>query len=285
MIMAESQCSGCPSASSCSAEQRENCGSAQGPQSMLEPANKYSKIKKVIGIVSGKGGVGKSFVTACLASAMKKAGYSTGIMDADITGPSIPKMFGVQGEAYGNAEGMILPLETKEGIRLISINLLMENPEDPVIWRGPVIGGAVKQFWTDVIWKDVDIMFIDMPPGTGDVPLTVFQSIPVDGIIIVSSPQELVGMIVEKAVNMADMMDIPVLALVENMSFLKCPDCGKEIKIFGESNIEKTAEKHNVSLTAKIPVDPKIASLVDAGKVEDVDINNLNGILESIIAK
>ena len=207
--MAESQCSGCPSASSCSAEQRENCGSAQGPQSMLEPANKYSKIKKVIGIVSGKGGVGKSFVTACLASAMKKAGYSTGIMDADITGPSIPKMFGVQGEAYGNAEGMILPLETKEGIRLISINLLMENPEDPVIWRGPVIGGAVKQFWTDVVWGDLDYLMIDMPPGTGDVPLTVFQSLPVDGIIVVTSPQELVQMIVKKAFRMAAMMDIP----------------------------------------------------------------------------
>ena len=263
--MAENQCSGCPSASDCSAEQRANCGSGQGPQSMLEPANKYSRIKKVIGIVSGKGGVGKSFVTASLAAAMKKAGYATGIMDADITGPSIPKMFGVQGEAYGNAEGMILPLETKEDIRLISISLLMENPEDPVLWRGPVIGGAVKQFWTDVVWSDLDYMLIDMPPGTGDVPLTVFQSLPVDGIIVVTSPQELVQMIVKKAFRMAAMMDIPVLGVVENFSYLKCPDCGKQIRLFGESHVDEAAKELGIPVLGKIPLDPKMAEAADAG--------------------
>lgn len=263
--MAENQCSGCPSASDCSDEQRANCGSGQGPESMLEPANKYSRIKKVIGIVSGKGGVGKSFVTASLAAAMKKAGYATGIMDADITGPSIPKMFGVQGEAYGNAEGMILPLETKEGIRLISISLLMENPEDPVLWRGPVIGGAVKQFWTDVVWGDLDYMLIDMPPGTGDVPLTVFQSLPVDGIIVVTSPQELVQMIVKKAFRMAAMMDIPVLGVVENFSYLKCPDCGKQIRLFGESHVDEAAKELGIPVLGKIPLDPKMAEAADAG--------------------
>lgn len=263
--MAENQCSGCPSASSCSAEQRENCSLGQGPQSMLEPANKYSNIQKVIGIVSGKGGVGKSFVTASLAAAMKKAGHATGIMDADITGPSIPKMFGVQGEAYGNAEGMILPLETKEGIRLMSISLLMENPEDPVIWRGPVIGGAVKQFWTDVVWGDLDYLFIDMPPGTGDVPLTVFQSLPVDGIIVVTSPQELVQMIVKKAFRMASMMDIPVLGVVENFSYLKCPDCGKQIRLFGESHIDEAAKELGIPVLGKMPLDPKMAEAADAG--------------------
>lgn len=264
--MAESQCSGCPSASSCSAEQRENCSSAQGPQSMLEPANKYSKIKKVIGIVSGKGGVGKSFVTASLAAAMKKAGYSTGIMDADITGPSIPKMFGVQGEAYGNAEGMILPLETKDGIRLISISLLMEDPSDPVIWRGPVIGGAVKQFWTDVVWGDLDYLLIDMPPGTGDVPLTVFQSLPVDGIVVVTSPQELVQMIVTKAFRMAAMMDIPVLGVVENFSYLKCPDCGKQIRLFGVSHVQEAAKELGIPVLGQVPLDPKMAQAADEGE-------------------
>ena len=275
--MAESQCSGCPSASSCSAEQRENCSSAQGPQSMLEPANKYSKIKKVIGIVSGKGGVGKSFVTACLASAMKKAGYST-----DITGPSIPKMFGVQGEAYGNAEGMILPLETKEGIRLISISLLMENPEDPVIWRGPVIGGAVKQFWTDVVWGDLDYLMIDMPPGTGDVPLTVFQSLPVDGIVVVTSPQELVQMIVKKAFRMAAMMDIPVLGVVENFSYFKCPDCGKEIRLFGESHVEEAAKELGIPVLGKVPLDPEMAKAADAGEFYKMEHPYLQAAVEAL---
>lgn len=263
--MAESQCSGCPSASSCSAEQRENCSSSQGPQSLLEPANKYSKIKKVIGVVSGKGGVGKSFVTASLAVGMKKAGHSVGIMDADITGPSIPKMFGVLGEAYGNEEGMIIPVETENAIKMMSINLLIENPEDPVIWRGPVIGGAVKQFWTDVTWGELDYLFIDMPPGTGDVPLTVFQSIPVDGVIIVTSPQELVQMIVKKAFRMAAMMDIPVLGIVENFSYLKCPDCGKEIKLFGESHVEAVANELAVPVLGKVPLDPQMAAAADEG--------------------
>lgn len=263
--MAENQCSGCPSASSCTTQQRESCGSNQGPQSMAEPANKYSKIKKVIGIVSGKGGVGKSFVAASLAAAMKKAGFQTGIMDADITGPSIPKMFGVAGEAYGNEEGMILPLETKEGIKMMSINLLMENPEDPVIWRGPVIGGAVKQFWTDVVWGELDYLFVDMPPGTGDVPLTVFQSLPVDGVVIVTSPQELVQMIVKKAFRMAAMMDIPVLGVVENFSYLKCPDCGREIRLFGDSHIEEAAKELAVPVLGKIPLDPQMAAAADEG--------------------
>lgn len=263
--MAESQCSGCPSASSCSVEQRENCSSNQGPQSLLEPANKYSKIKKVIGVVSGKGGVGKSFVTASLAVGMKKAGHQVGIMDADITGPSIPKMFGIMGEAYGNEEGMIIPVETENAIKMMSINLLIENPEDPVIWRGPVIGGAVKQFWTDVAWGELDYLFIDMPPGTGDVPLTVFQSIPVDGVIIVTSPQELVQMIVKKAFRMAAMMDIPVLGIVENFSYLKCPDCGKEIKLFGESHVETVANELAVPVLGKVPLDPQMAAAADEG--------------------
>ncbi len=263
--MAESQCNGCPSASTCTTQQRENCSSKQGPQSLLEPANKYSKIKKVIGVVSGKGGVGKSFVTALLASEMKKAGNRIGIMDADITGPSIPKMFGVIGEAYGNEEGMIMPVETKEGMKLMSINLLIENPEDPVIWRGPVIGGAVKQFWTDVAWGELDYLLIDMPPGTGDVPLTVFQSLPVDGVIIVTSPQELVQMIVKKAYRMASMMDIPVLGIVENFSYLVCPDCGKQIRLFGESHVGAVSEELGIPLLGKVPLDPQIAAAADAG--------------------
>lgn len=278
--MAESQCSGCPSASSCSAEQRENCSSAQGQQSMVEPANKYSKIKKVIGIVSGKGGVGKSFVTASLAAAVKKAGFQTGIMDADITGPSIAKMFGVSEEAYGNAEGMILPVETKDGIRMISISLLMENPKEPVIWRGPVIGGAVRQFWTDVVWGELDYLFIDMPPGTGDVPLTVFQSLPVDGIMIVTSPQELVQMIVGKAFRMAEMMDIPVLGVVENFSYLKCPDCGKQIRLFGESHIDDTAKELGVPVLGRLPLDPLMAQAADEGAFFEKDCPYLEAAVE-----
>lgn len=278
--MAESQCSGCPSASNCSSEQRASCSAGQEPQSMLEPANKYSKIKKVIGIVSGKGGVGKSFVTASLAAAMKKVGHPTGIMDADITGPSIPKMFGVQGEAYGNAEGMILPVETKEGIPLISISLLMENPQDPVIWRGPVIGGAVRQFWTDVVWGDLDYLLIDMPPGTGDVPLTVFQSLPVDGIIVVTSPQELVRMIVQKAFRMASMMNIPVLGVVENFSYLKCPDCGKEIRLFGESHVDEAARELGIPVLGKIPLDPEMALAADRGIFYEKEHAGLDAAVE-----
>ena len=278
--MAESQCGGCPSASTCSSEQRASCSAGQEPQSMLEPANKYAKIKKVIGIVSGKGGVGKSFVTASLAAAMKKAGHPTGIMDADITGPSIPKMFGVQGEAYGNEEGMILPVETKEGIRLISISLLMENPQDPVIWRGPVIGGAVRQFWTDVVWGNLDYLLIDMPPGTGDVPLTVFQSLPVDGIIVVTSPQELVQMIVQKAFRMASMMNIPVLGVVENFSYLKCPDCGKEIRLFGESHVDEAARELGIPVLGKIPLDPEMALAADQGIFYEKEHAGLDAAVE-----
>lgn len=269
--MAESQCSGCPSASSCSAGQRENCSSGQGPESMLEPANKYSKVKKVIGVVSGKGGVGKSFVAASLAAAMKKAGHQTGIMDADITGPSIPKIFGVTEEAYGNQEGMIQPAETEDGIKLMSVSLLLENPEDPVIWRGPVIGGAVRQFWTDVVWGELDYLFIDMPPGTGDVPLTVFQSLPVDGIIIVTSPQELVQMIVKKALRMAAMMDIPVLGIAENFSYLKCPDCGRKIKLFGESHVDEAAKEFGIPVLGKIPLDPRMAQAADDGTFYEME--------------
>lgn len=270
--MAENKCSGCPSAEGCSVQDKENCSSNQGQESFLAPLNKYSKVKKVIGVVSGKGGVGKSFVTAALAAAMKKTGASVGILDADITGPSIPKMFGVTQEAYGNEEGMILPVETKEGIEIMSINLLMEHPEDPVIWRGPVIAGAVKQFWTDVVWGELDYLFVDMPPGTGDVPLTVFQSLPVDGILVVTSPQELVQMIVKKALRMAESMQIPVLGVVENFSYLKCPDCGKKIALFGESHIEETAKELAVKLLGQIPLDPTMARAADEGKFYQMEL-------------
>ena len=279
--MSESQCSGCPSASSCSAEQRESCGSKQGPQSMLEPANKYSKIKKVIGVVSGKGGVGKSFVTASLAAVMKKAGYAAGIMDADITGPSIPKMFGLHGPAYGTDQGMYA-IEAKNGAKVMSINLLVDDEEAPVIWRGPVIGGAVKQFWTDVIWGDLDYLFVDMPPGTGDVPLTVFQSIPVDGIIVVTSPQELVQLIVKKAYNMAEMMRIPVLGIVENFSYLKCPDCGKEIPVFGESHVEEAAAKLSLPVLGKLPIEPEFAKAADEGRFYETENPYLAAAVEAL---
>ncbi len=274
------------SSDSCS----HNCGgcnvdcSDRQEESLFAKLNEHSKVKKVIGIVSGKGGVGKSLVTSLLAVAAQRKGLRAAIMDADITGPSIPKSFGVHEKARASQMGM-MPSLSSNGIQIMSLNLISENETDPVIWRGPVIAGVVKQFWTDVVWKDVDIMFIDMPPGTGDVPLTVFQSIPVDGIVIVSSPQELVGMIVEKAVNMASMMDKEVIALVENMSYLKCPDCGKEIKIFGESNIEKIAKKHNIKLTAKLPIDPSIASLVDSGKIEESNVSALDEILEKILSR
>ena len=265
-------CSGCG----------EDCGDRE-QESLFEKLNSHSSVKKVIGVVSGKGGVGKSLVTSLLAVAAQKKGLRAAIMDADITGPSIPKSFGIHEKARASQMGM-MPALSRNGIQIMSLNLIAENETDPVIWRGPVIAGVVKQFWTDVVWKDVDIMFIDMPPGTGDVPLTVFQSIPVDGIVIVSSPQELVGMIVEKAVNMAAMMDIDVLALVENMSYVKCPDCGKEIRIFGESSIDKIAKKHNIKLTAKLPIDPSIASLVDSGKIEESSVESLDEILEKLLS-
>lgn len=229
--------------------------------------HELSSIKKVIGIVSGKGGVGKSIVTSMLAVTMNRMGYHSAILDADVTGPSIPKAFGIREKAKGSELGLI-PVKTQTGIDIMSINLLLNNETDPVIWRGPIIGNVVKQFWTDVIWKDVDFMFIDMPPGTGDVPLTVFQSIPVDGIIVVTSPQELVSMIVSKAVKMAEMMNIPIIGLVENMSYFKCPDCGKEHKIYGESHIDEIAEQHNLKVLAKLPINPKISAACDRGMIE-----------------
>lgn len=258
----------------------ENC-SERTKESFLEKPNEMSHIKKVIGVVSGKGGVGKSLVTSLLAVLAQRKGYKTAIMDADITGPSIPKAFGLHGHAEASEWGLF-PVKTAAGIGVMSLNLLMKNETDPVVWRGPLISGAVKQFWTDVIWGDVDYMFIDMPPGTGDVALTVFQSIPVDGIVIVASPQELVGMIVEKAVNMAKMMDVPVLALVENMSYITCPDCGKEIHVFGESHIDEIAQKHGVETVARMPIDPTLAAACDAGTIESFNGTWLDGVLEKL---
>ena len=250
-----------------------NCDKKE-KNSLLEQPHALSSVKHIIAVVSGKGGVGKSIVTSMLAVNMQRLGYKTAILDADITGPSIPKSFGLKAGIDGDDKG-IIPPTTTSGIDIMSINLLLQEDTQPVIWRGPVIAGTVKQFWTDVIWNDIDYMFIDCPPGTGDVPLTIFQSIPLDGIIIVSSPQELVSMIVEKAANMANMMNIPVLGLVENMSYVKCPDCGKEIKIFGESHIEEVAEKHGYDVLAKIPMDSKLAALVDKGWIEMMDNNYL----------
>ncbi|MBP3559992.1 MAG: Mrp/NBP35 family ATP-binding protein [Clostridia bacterium] len=245
----------------------QNCSSRKEPESLHEKPHELSKIKKVIGVVSGKGGVGKSLVTSLLAVSTQRKGFKTAILDADITGPSIPKAFGIKEKAQGTENG-ILPCRSKTGIEIMSVNLLLENDTDPVVWRGPVIAGAVKQFWTDVIWDDVDFMFVDMPPGTGDVPLTVFQSLPVDGIVIVASPQELVGMIVEKAVKMAGLMNIPVLAFAENMSYFLCPECNTKHKIFGESNIKEIAEEYNVDTVAEIPMNNKLAAAVDAGVIE-----------------
>ncbi len=260
--------------SSCNVEPSE-------PIDFSEKPHRLSNIKRVIGVVSGKGGVGKSLVTSMLAVSLNRKGYKTAVLDADITGPSIPKIFGASGKPDANEEGL-LPVKTKTGIEIMSINLLLEEDTAPVVWRGPIIAGTVKQFWSEVIWEDVDFMFVDMPPGTGDVPLTVFQSLPVDGIIIVTSPQELVSMIVSKAVNMAQMMDIPVLALVENMSYVACPDCGKEIKIFGESHLEEIADQHNIKLIAKMPIQPDIASKCDKGLIEDFEGNWLDNIAENL---
>lgn len=257
----------------------ESCPSRQDPKSMLENPHALSKIKKVIGVVSGKGGVGKSLVTSLSAVESARLGYRTAILDADITGPSIPRSFGLTEKARGTEEGLY-PVKTSTGISVMSLNLLTENETDPVVWRGPMIAGVVKQFWTDVIWGDVDFMFVDMPPGTGDVPLTVFQSIPVDGIIIVTSPQELVSMIVEKAVNMARLMNIPVLGLVENMSYVLCPDCGKKIEIFGKSHAGEIADKYGMKVLGSLPFDPKLAAEVDAGRIEANDCRGLDGIAE-----
>lgn len=274
--------SSCSGASSCSKESCEGCShNSQNPQSMLEAMNAYSNIKHVIGVVSGKGGVGKSFVTSSLAVQMAKAGYKVGILDADITGPSIPKMFGAHGQLVGDEKGMY-PYETKEGIKIVSINLLMEDEEAPVVWRGPVIAGAVKQFWNEAVWGDVDYLFVDMPPGTGDVPLTVFQSLPVDGIVIVTSPQELVQMIVKKAFHMANMMHIPVLGLVENFSYLKCLDCGKKIALFGESNIDEVAAKEGTRVLGKLPLDPAYAKAADAGAFYEMENPYLDAAVDAL---
>ena len=252
------------SCSSCSQE----CDSRKEEQTdFLERPHPKSNIKKVIGVISGKGGVGKSLVTSMLAVTMKRRNHNVAILDADITGPSIPKAFGIAEKASVNGDG-VLPVKSKTGIEIMSINLLLENTTDPVVWRGPIISGTVKQFWTDVIWEDIDFMFIDMPPGTGDVPLTVFQSIPVDGIIVVTSPQELVSMIVEKAVKMAESMNIPIIGIVENMSYFKCPDCNKEHKIFGDSKIEEVAKNHGLNVIAILPIDPIISSMSDKGMIE-----------------
>ena len=256
---------------SCSA----NCESRTTDKtSFLEALAPESKVKKVIGIVSGKGGVGKSLVTSMLAVSMNRKGHHTAILDADITGPSIPMAFGVADErpAVTPDGRLMIPAKSLEGVEIMSANLLLENATDPVIWRGPVIAGAVKQFWTETLWQDVDYMFVDMPPGTGDVPLTVFQSLPVDGIIIVTSPQELVSMIVAKAVNMAKKMDIPILGVVENMSYLECPDCKKHIYVFGESHVEQAAQENGLKVLAQIPIDPKIAQMVDGGRVEYIEM-------------
>lgn len=245
----------------------QSCGDRTQPQSFLEKPHELSNIKKVIGVVSGKGGVGKSMVTSLLAVTMQRRGFKTAVLDADITGPSIPKAFGLHDKAMGDNNG-IYPVMTKTGIEVMSVNLLLPDETDPVVWRGPVIANTVKQFWTDVIWNDVDYMFVDMPPGTGDVPLTVFQSLPIDGIIVVTSPQELVSMIVGKAVKMAEMMNVPVLGIVENMAYYECPDCKSRHSIFGESHIEEVAAKYGINSTAGMPINPKLAAACDKGMIE-----------------
>ena len=270
-----SSCSG--NCSSCSSS---DCGDRKA-ESLLAQLNPNSSVKKVIAVVSGKGGVGKSTVTSMLAVAMNKTGKRVGVLDADITGPSAPTAFGVT-ECQGANEHGLYPALTRDGIQVMSINLLLDDSTAPVVWRGPVIAGAVKQFWTDVIWEDVDYLFVDMPPGTGDVPLTVFQSLPVDGIVIVTSPQDLVSMIVAKAVKMANMMHIPVLGFVENYAYLECPDCGKKINVFGESKLEEIAEAFNLPVLARLPIDPKVAESYDNGKMEDVDTSKMEKVLEAV---
>ena len=262
----------------------ETCGSdcsERTAESLLAPLNKASSVKKVIAVVSGKGGVGKSMVTSLLAVLMQRRDYKTAILDADITGPSIPQAFGLKTKAESTGEAL-LPVKSKLGTEVMSVNLLLQNESDPVIWRGPILAGTVKQFWTDVVWGDVDYMFVDMPPGTGDVPLTVFQSLPVDGIIVVASPQELVSMIVQKAVKMAEMMNIPIIGLVENLSYFECPDCGKKHKIFGESHIDEIAEKYGIKNVAKLPMNNKLSAACDAGTIELFDGDWLDQMADCI---
>ncbi|MGE9947633.1 P-loop NTPase [Coprococcus catus] len=275
--MAEEQNSGCSPEACSSCAHAGSCKSKK--EDMKAPANPYSQVKKVIGVVSGKGGVGKSMVTASLARLAISQGYTVGILDADITGPSIPKMYGVHESAVGNEEGMF-PCIAKDGTKVMSVNLLLERESDPVIWRGPIIAGVVTQFWTDVMWGDLDFLFVDMPPGTGDVPLTVFQSLPVDGVVIVTSPQDLVQMIVEKAYNMAKQMNIPVLGIVENYSYLECPECGKRISVFGESHIEEIAENLGTEVLGKMPIDPQLAEIVEQEKFYEAENKYLTNIIE-----
>ena len=260
----------------------ENCSSRTEQQSFAAPMNEESCVKKVIGVVSGKGGVGKSFITSYLSVMMQRKGYQAAILDADLTGPSIPKSFGIHQQAFGSEMG-IMPAVTKTGIKLISVNMMLENEDAPVLWRGPLIAGVVKQFWSEVFWDEVDYMFVDMPPGTGDVPLTVFQSLPLDGIIVVTSPQELVSVIVAKAVNMAKAMNIPILGLVENYSYVKCPNCDEKIYVFGESHVAETAEKYDLKLLGSVPLDPEIAKHVDAGDVELLVMPELDPVCDEII--
>ena len=261
-----------------------NCASREGAApDFSAPANANSRVKKVFGVVSGKGGVGKSLITSLMGVIMRRRGHSVAILDADVTGPSIPKAFGVHGQLMGTDEG-IYPAVSATGIEMVSLNLLLDKDTDPVVWRGPVIAGTVKQFWTDVMWGDVDFMFVDMPPGTGDVPLTVFQSLPVDGILIVTSPQELVGMIVEKAVHMAQMMNVPVLGIVENMSYFMCDQCGKKHYIFGQSHLEEIAGRNGIGVTARMPLDPALAAACDEGRVEMVEAQWLEGVADALQA-
>ncbi|MBO6157660.1 MAG: Mrp/NBP35 family ATP-binding protein [Firmicutes bacterium] len=263
-----------------------SCGAScpsRDPASMKAPLNEFSSVKKVIGVVSGKGGVGKSMVSELIASTLQKQGLQTAILDADITGPSIPQAFGLHQSLRGSEMGM-LPAKSDSGVDIVSVNLLLENETDPVVWRGPVMAGVIQQFWSETFWNDIDVMVVDMPPGTGDVPLTVFQSLPVDGLIIVTSPQDLVSMIVTKAINMAKMMNIPVLGIVENMSYLTCPDCGKKISLFGESHVEEVAAKNGLKVLGQIPIDPALAQAVDKGAIDNLNVNYLDGALDAIKA-
>ncbi len=262
----------------------ENCSSRQAPESLLEKPHEMSRIDNVIGVVSGKGGVGKSLVSALLSCAARRRGFEVAALDADITGPSIPKAFGLNDRMQGSEFG-IVPVKTKTGISAASINLLMDDPSQPVIWRGPVIAGAVKQFWKDVIWSDVDFMFVDMPPGTGDVPLTVFQSIPIKGIVVVATPQDLVSMIVVKAIRMAEMMNVPVLALVENMSYYKCPHCGEELSVFGKSSLDAIAKEHGVERVFRLPIDPQVAAACDSGDIESIESPQMDEAFDYLAKK
>ncbi len=260
----------------------ETCSSRQEEQSLLIEQNSKSNIKKIIGVVSGKGGVGKSLVTSLLASEMKKRGYTAGILDADVTGPSIPKYFGITEKARGDEEGLLIPSEAENGVKIISTNMLLEHEDDPVLWRGPVITNLIQQFYNQAAWGEVDFLFVDMPPGTGDVPLTIFQSLPIDGIVIATSPSDLVSMIVRKAIKMADMMNIPIIGVVENMSYLKCPNCDEKISVFGKSKISQIAQEENIDTFGQIPIDPKISEATDAGRIFDIEILEIADVLNAV---